>query len=213
MSVAMTHRAPRSPLRRKLREQVADSILDAAEAIALEAGLGGMTVSAVAHRAGVAVGTLYNYFPDSTGIVAALFRARRNTLLPLISSAAAATRGLPFETRLREFTRRLLAAFDTHAAFIRLAVLADRDGTKGKPRDTMLLTRTVAALEQIMREGARRKLFPARLAPIYARMMHGALRSLYLWRMCSGGEPISNDGDLLVDTFLHGIMPARRTAN
>jgi AcrR family transcriptional regulator len=202
----------RSPLRKKLREQVADSILDAAEQIALEAGLGGMTVSAVATRAGVAVGTLYNYFPDSHGIMAALFRARRNTLLPMITAAAAATKALPFETRLREFVRRLLAAFDTHAAFLRLAVLADRDGTKGKPRDTMLMTRTVSALEQIMREGARRKLFAMRQSPIYARMMHGALRSLYLWRMCSGTEPISADGDLLVDTFLHGIMPQTRRA-
>jgi AcrR family transcriptional regulator len=208
MTVAMQ----RSPLRRKLREQVADSILDAAEQIALEAGLGGMTVAAVATRAGVAVGTLYNYFPDSHGIIAALFRTRRNTLLPMINAAAAATKGLPFETRLRELVRHLLVAFDTHAAFIRLSVLADRDGTKGKPRDTLLMTRTVHALELVMREGARRKLFPTRQAPVYARMMHGALRSLYLWRMCSGAEPISADGDLLVDTFLHGIMPHSRRA-
>ncbi|HET9623430.1 MAG TPA: TetR/AcrR family transcriptional regulator [Kofleriaceae bacterium] len=210
MSVAVQ----RSPLRRKLREQVADSILDAAEQIALEAGLGGMTVSAVATRAGVAVGTLYNYFPDSQGIIAALFRVRRNTLLPMINAAATATKGLPFETRLRELVRHLLTAFDAHAAFIRLSVLADRGGTKGKPRDTMLMTRTVHVLELVMREGARRKLFAIRQAPVYARMMHGALRSLYLWRMCSGTEPISADGDLLVDTFLHGIMPhARRAAS
>ncbi|HEX4420547.1 MAG TPA: TetR/AcrR family transcriptional regulator [Kofleriaceae bacterium] len=203
----MTAPAPRSPLRRKLREQVADSILDAAEEIALELGVGGLTISAVADRAGVAVGTLYNYFPGGEGILTALFRARRNSLLPLISSAATATKGLPFELRLRDFVRRLLIAFESHERFLRIAVLVDRDGNKSKPRDTALMTRTVNALEQIMREGARRKLFAMRQAPVYARMMHGALRSLYLWRMCSGAEPISVDGDLLVDTFLHGIMP------
>jgi AcrR family transcriptional regulator len=203
----MTAPAPRSPLRRKLREQVADSILDAAEEIALELGVGGLTISAVADRAGVAVGTLYNYFPGGEGILTALFRARRNSLLPLIVSAATATKGLPFELRLRDFVRRLLIAFESHERFLRIAVLVDRDGNKSKPRDTALMTRTVNALEQIMREGARRKLFPMRQAPVYARMMHGALRSLYLWRMCSGAEPISVDGDLLVDTFLHGIMP------
>jgi len=28
-------------------------------------------------------------------------------------------------------------------------------------------------------------------------------------RMCAGAESISSDGDLLVATFLHGIMPSR----
>ena len=203
----MTVPAPRSPLRRKLREQVADSILDAAEEIALERGVGGMTIASVATRAGVAVGTLYNYFPDGDGILTALFRARRGTLLPLIAGAALATKDLPFETRLRTFVHQLLVAFDSHVRFLRVLALVDREGSKVKPRDIALMTRTVHALEQIMREGARRKLFPARQAPIYARMMHGALRSLYLWRMCTGSDPISVDGDLLVNTFLHGIMP------
>lgn len=203
----MTVPAPRSPLRRKLREQVADSILDAAEEIALERGVGGMTIAAVATRAGVAVGTLYNYFPDGDGILAALFRARRTTLLPLIDAAAQATKDLPFEPRLRTFVHRLLVAFESHERFLRVLALVDREGSKVKPRDTALLTKTIQALEQIMRDGARRKLFPARQVPSYARMLHGALRSLYLWRMCAGAVPISVDGDLLVNTFLHGIMP------
>jgi AcrR family transcriptional regulator len=205
----MTVSAQRSPLRRRLREQIADQILDAAEEIALELGVGGMTIAAVASRAGVAVGTLYNYFPDGHGIVSALFRARRATLLPLITAAEAATRGLPFELRLRDFVRMLLVAFERHKRFVRVAVLVDRDSSKIKPRDTAVTTHTVSAFDQIMREGARRKLFPVRQAPVYARMMHGALRSLYLWRMSAGAEPISSDGDLLVETFLHGIMPSR----
>ncbi|HEY0194052.1 MAG TPA: TetR/AcrR family transcriptional regulator [Kofleriaceae bacterium] len=192
-----------------MREQVADSILDAAEEIALEHGVGGMTIAAVAARAGVAVGTLYNYFPDGYGILAALLRARRGTLLPLVTAAAQATKGLPFETRLRTFVHQLLVAFESHERFLRILVLVDREGSKAKPRDTALLTKTVQALEQIMREGSRRKLFPARQAPVYARMMHGALRSLYIWRLCTGAEPVSVDGELLVNTFLNGIMPAR----
>src|SRR6185312_13222900 len=61
---AMAARARVSPLRRKLRTKVVATILDAAEQVALEAGLGGMTIGAVAERAGVAVGTLYNYFSN-----------------------------------------------------------------------------------------------------------------------------------------------------
>ena len=196
----------RSPLRRKLRAQIADSILDAAEEVALEVGVGGMTIAAVAARAGVAVGTLYNYYPGGEGILAALFRARRATLMPLVAAAAASTRTLPFETRLRELVRGLLAAFADHERFVRLAALVDRDGNRCAPRDGKVRDATIAALEQVMREGARRRLFTARQVPAYARMLHGALRALLLWRV-SPGEPIAAEGELLVDTFLRGVMP------
>jgi AcrR family transcriptional regulator len=198
--------APRSPLRRKLRAQIADSILDAAEQVALESGVGGMTIAAVAARAGVAVGTLYNYYPDGEGILTALFRARRATLMPLIAAAVAGTKALPFETRLRELVRRLLVAFESHARFVQLAVLVDRDTSRCKPRDATLRDATIAALEQVMREGAHRRLFAAREARTYARMMHGALRSLFLWRV-SPSEPISAEGEQLVEMFLRGLMP------
>ena len=57
-----------------------------------------------------------------------------------------------------------------------------------------------------MREGARRQLFAAREARLYARMMHGALRSLFLWRV-SPSEPITAEGEQLVEMFVHGLMP------
>jgi AcrR family transcriptional regulator len=196
--------ARRSPLRHKLRAKVVDTILEAAEQVADEVGLGGMTIAAVAERAEVAVGTLYNYFPDGDGIVTALFRARRTAILPMIVAAAKATKDLPFEDRLREFVRRLLVVFDQQERFLRVAVLADREGNKRKPRDTSLMDETVNALEQIMRDGARRKLFSASRAPIYARMLHGALRSMYVWPL-TDGRAMSAHGDLIVDTFLHGV--------
>jgi AcrR family transcriptional regulator len=198
--------APRSPLRRKLRAQIADSILDAAEQVALELGIGGMTTAAVAARAGVAVGTLYNYYPDGDGILAALFRARRATLMPLITAAATTTRTLPFEAGLRELVRRLLVAFASHARFVQLAAQVDRDGSRTKPRDAALRDATIAALERVMREGVRRRLFTARQAASHARILHGALRSLFLWR-ASSSEPITESGELLVETFLRGVLP------
>jgi len=198
--------ASRSPLRRKLRAQIADSILDAAEHVALESGVGGMTIAAIAARAGVAVGTLYNYYPDGEGILTALFRVRRATLMPLIAAAVARTKALPFETRLRELVRRLLVAFESHERFVHLAVLVDRDGSRCKPRDASLRDATIGALEQVMREGARRGLVAPREARMYARMIHGALRSLFLWRV-SPSEPITGEGEVLVDAVRRGLMP------
>jgi AcrR family transcriptional regulator len=190
-------------LQSKLRAAVKDAIIDAAEEVAVEAGLGGLTIAAVAERAGVAVGTLYNHFDDREEIVAAVFRARRAALRPMIDAAARATVHLGFEARLREFVRRLLLAFEQHDRFIRLAVLADRDGCK-LARDTTLMELMIRALEEIMAAGAKQRLFPATRVAIYARMLHGALRAMFVWRLTEGTS-VCADGDLLVGSFLRGI--------
>ncbi|HEY4222017.1 MAG TPA: TetR/AcrR family transcriptional regulator, partial [Myxococcota bacterium] len=196
-----------SPLRRKVRAQVSGSILDAVEAVALEAGLGGITVHAVAERAGVAVGTLYNYFPDTDAMLTALFRARRDAIVPRIAAAIDASKQLAFEPRLRDFVHQLLSIYEGEDRFLRVSVLVDRDGSKSKPRDTALMCQTIEALEQIMRAGAREKLLPARRAPIYARMMHGALRSMFLWQLCARGQARGDEQLLVVETFLRGVLP------
>ncbi len=196
----------RSRIRRRLRESVNDAILDSAEEVANEAGLGGMRITEVADRAGLAVGTLYNYFPDGDAILSALFRARRRMIAPKIASALAATKGQPFERRLRGFVDGLLRIFEQHERFVRIAALADRDGGKSTPRDRSLLIHTVDALEQIMRDGARRKLFAQARVSVYARMVHGAVRAMFLWRLGSNDASIVRDGELVVDTFLRGIL-------
>ena len=61
-------------------------------------------------------------------------------------------------------------------------------------------------LEQILREGAHEKLFPGSRVPLYARMIHGAVKSVTLWRV-SQDQPFEADADLIVDTFLHGVVP------
>src|SRR5258708_31841270 len=52
-------------------------------------------------HAGVAVGTLYNYFPDRDALLVALFQMRRAQLIPQIEALAEAARTLPFDRRLR----------------------------------------------------------------------------------------------------------------
>lgn len=50
------------------------AILDAALTLFSERGYGNTPVPQVAHRAGVAVGTIYRYFPGKEGVVNALYR-------------------------------------------------------------------------------------------------------------------------------------------
>ena len=137
-------------MRTKVREAVSEAILEAAEAVALENGLEAVSAAAIAARAGVAVGTLYNYFPDRDGILAALFKTRRAEIGPALEAGATAAAGLAFEERLRAYVRSLLDVFDEHFNFLRLAVLADGEGTKVRGRDKTLMTQVLHQIEQIM---------------------------------------------------------------
>ncbi len=49
-----------------------DEILDVAYARAQQDGLGSLSIRSVARECGVAVGTLYNYFPDKASLVSAI---------------------------------------------------------------------------------------------------------------------------------------------
>jgi AcrR family transcriptional regulator len=194
----------RSPVRAKVREAVSEAILEAAEAVALENGIEAATAAAIAARAGVAVGTLYNYFPDRDGILSALFKARRAEILPAIEAGATAAAPLAFAERLRAYVRSLLEVFDDHSNFVKLAVTADAEGAKIRGRDKTLMTQVLHQIEQIMKDGAARKLFPASRVTPYTRMLQGALKGLMHWRVDESGS-LASDADLVVDVFLRGV--------
>jgi AcrR family transcriptional regulator len=194
----------RSPVRAKVREAVSEAILEAAEAVALENGLEAASAAAIAGRAGVAVGTLYNYFPDRDGILSALFKVRRAEMLPELDAAAAAAASLPFEERLRAYVRRLLEVFDAHSNFLKIAVAADNESNRVRGKDKTLMTQVLHHIEQIMKDGAARKLFPASRVPVYTRMLQALLKGFVLWRV-EQGESFVADGEVLSETFLHGV--------
>jgi AcrR family transcriptional regulator len=189
-----------------VREAVTEAILEAAEAVAVESGLEAASAAAIATRAGVAVGTLYNYFPDREGIFAALFKTRRAAMLPGLEAAARAAAHLPFEGRVRSYITDLLKVMSAHQRFLQLAVLVDDAGAMIRGRDkSPLMSLVTQHLEDIMRQGASRKLFAASRAASYARLLQGAMKQIVMWRVTQG-EPFERDASLIVDTFLQGVL-------
>lgn len=72
-----------------------DGILAAAADLCSGRGLDALTTNAVAARAGVSIGSLYQYFPGKAALLAALIRAERANLLEaverIVSSDAASS--------------------------------------------------------------------------------------------------------------------------
>jgi AcrR family transcriptional regulator len=90
-------------------------ILEAAAQILEASGLAGFTTNAVAERAGVSIGTLYQYFADKNAVLLALASQQMQTALEAVRRALEPAQGLAPEARVRAMVRVLIRAFDDRA--------------------------------------------------------------------------------------------------
>ena len=77
-----------------------DAILEAAARILESEGFEGYTTNAIAKRAGVSIGSLYQYFPNKDAVTAALVMADAMQLHDNVYAAAEATAGQDFRMQL-----------------------------------------------------------------------------------------------------------------
>jgi AcrR family transcriptional regulator len=134
----MTARTARGPLLkpRKNPEQSRSAetvrmILEGAARVLEERGLAGYTTNAVAERAGVSVGSVYQYFPGKDALTAALVARETGLLIAAVHAAAeAATPELGL--------RRIVQAAVAHQmSRPRLALLLDREENRLQPADSL----------------------------------------------------------------------------
>ena len=99
----MTRKRPakprKQPLQARSRETYA-AILEATARILEAEGLEAANTNAIAERAGVSVGSLYQYFPDKAAIFAELIIASETELGDMLEVLVSSTRGQALEERL-----------------------------------------------------------------------------------------------------------------
>ena len=108
------------PLRERLRREVLATIARAAEEVFAEEGLRDAHVDKIAKRAGVAVGTLYNYYKDRDALLAALLHERGDALAVALDRSMKATSGEPTRGRLLAFVAVYFAFFESHRKFFKI---------------------------------------------------------------------------------------------
>ncbi|MGR3761854.1 TetR/AcrR family transcriptional regulator [Roseobacteraceae bacterium NS-SX3] len=102
--------APRKQASQARSRATQEAIVEAAARILEALGSAGLTTNAIAARAGVSIGSLYQYFPNKEAVLAAVLRAKRAELLAWMRAAADQHRDAPPEAALRA----LLAAGMRH---------------------------------------------------------------------------------------------------
>jgi AcrR family transcriptional regulator len=190
-------------MKQRAREAASTALLEAAEHVASERGIEQTSIAAIAERAQVAVGTLYNYFPDRESLLAALFKWRRDEMIPrLVAAAATAGEDGPFEQRLRAYIIQTARAFDGFRPFCRVAMSADQSGTQIKGRVT---GNKSVVLETFLNSliGIMKPVYGAK-SEEYARMMFGSFKMMMQFQL-ERDQPIENAVDSLVNTFVQGM--------
>ncbi|HGC6389298.1 TPA: TetR/AcrR family transcriptional regulator [Cronobacter dublinensis] len=132
--------APRKLPRQARSRALVEAIIEATARIFERAGPAACTTNAVAEKAGVSIGSLYQYFPNRRALTAALVARERGQLVAAFS--AAATRPAAQE--------RLLAMIHAAVAydFARPALAAALDGEEAAPAFAPHQQETLAALHR-----------------------------------------------------------------
>jgi AcrR family transcriptional regulator len=194
-------------LRERFKVTVTEAILDAAEDIAADVGVPATNLQAVAKRAGVAVGTIYNHFEDRNELFAELFKRRRAELLEALDAVAKTSAGGAFGVQLEAFVRTVFSFFDARRAFLRLAldgstkVPLARPRKPGEPQTSMV--ELTARAERIVRVGLKEKRLRTDAAELAPHFLVGAIRTVLVARV-DASTPLAGETASVVALFLHG---------
>lgn len=216
MNPASSRRISSQSLRAKLREVKAEAILVAAEEVFAREGILKARMETIAARAGMAVGTLYNFFDDRNALISALVEARSEGLSAELTRALDAAGEVPFAQQVQLYFDVSLAHVEQHGRF--WVELLRAHGVDGKKHVTRSRTREqlFAVAQRVIDAGLAQKALKPEGAGVYAALLVGMMRSVLehtaAGRPCltrrQSGEPerLSHTAELLTDFFLRGAL-------
>ena len=126
-------KARKAPLQARSKQTVA-LILDAASQVFSKLGEDAVTTGAVAERAGVSIGTIYQYFSNRDSILIALAEQERQKLARRLRAQISSIRTSGSQEPARELIRALISSFARRGGATRqwqlLAALKERQGIR-----------------------------------------------------------------------------------
>jgi AcrR family transcriptional regulator len=198
------------PLRVRMRAATRAAILEAAEAVFAERGFHGARMEEIASRAGVAVGTLYNYFEDRKHLLGALLDEGGAELTGALEASLKGRRA--FRDRLEDFLRAALRHLDRHWRIFAILVeeeLAHGRGGSGGSKHRPMLREVYAVGERLCALGVRQGALRRDGAELFPSLLVGAVHSMFRHQLFTNrGEPIEGHVPALVRFFLEGAGAA-----
>lgn len=204
---------PAFNLRDRLRESTRDAILDAAATAFNTGGASAVRMEDIAAGAGIAVGTLYNYFRDRQTLVASVLRSRTQVLLEALDAATDASQladrpsGAHVTAELRHFVNTLVAHWDANRVLLTLMMedlLQSGADASAMNRQHTVATQLLARAQKLMTRGIDAGLLHPADTGVYAAMLLGMVRGVVVTSVERGGTGFAHQSDQIVRVFLHG---------
>jgi AcrR family transcriptional regulator len=193
-----------------MREETERALLEASEQIFAEQGVGATRVEDISKRAGVAVGTLYNYFEDRDGLLAALMAQRRAELVEMLDETSERGRGKPWHEEFEYFLRATLLFLEKHRRFFTILIQSEQVC----PRPEVPVREKQwksgfddvhACAERLVRRGVAEGALEPRSEELYPSLLLGMLRSaIVLDRYVQTSRPLIDLLEPFRDFFLKG---------
>lgn len=188
-------------LRDRLRETTSIAILDAAEQVAASQGIASSSLSAIAEQAGVAVGTIYNYFKDKDELFKALFARRREEYYEMLDATEKAHSKEAFAEQLQAFVRTAFEFYDARPFYLPIALETDQSAPYRDTKTVMkhLQERAERLLKVGIKEKKLRDITVDRLALLLVFVLKGLLQA-----GLADDRGYAGEVDVAVDFFMRG---------
>lgn len=190
-----------SKVRKSQKEAAGTEILVAAEELLLAHGAHAVNMAAIARRAGIAVGTLYNYFNDKEDLLKSLLETRRLEMTRTLDAEIAASGDQPFADRLRAVLRVLFSPDPMRERFKNLMQVSFEE-LGASASDSMHHT-FAKWMEPLVEAGIREGTLRNCPAEFQAMMLVAAIK--VVGEKTQAGE-LTNEraADIVTDSFLYG---------
>jgi AcrR family transcriptional regulator len=187
-----------------LKEATAQEILDAAEAELAEQGLAATGMSSIAKRAGVSVGTLYNYFKDKEVLLTTLFTDRRKRFNALLDDAIAPRGTLPFEAQLETVVKAVFDTFEAHRNFLRIILANEKPASSSDTTPKSPATQFIDRLRPVTAHGVASGVLASEDADLYASALAALMRGVMIERLGDATRPFHTATPFVLRVFLDG---------
>ena len=161
-----------------------DAILEAIVQVLLSVGKERLTTTRVASRAGVSVGTLYQYFPNKSALLQAVLKRHMDEVMEAVERVCREQKGNP----AREMAISLVSAFleaklkEAKTSVALYSVSSDVDGAKIVARMSVRSNKAIAGMLATAREPLNRD------PQLVALMLQGAMAAVSR-RVLESGAP------------------------
>ena len=180
---------PREPRQRRAREKV-ELILEATMRLLERDGLAALTTNAIAAKAGVSIGTLYQYFASKETILDELARREVAGFSERILAAVQAPSPISPQERARRVVRAVLESYGGRQGVHRIVM--EYSLSRGSRRVAALTDRLVDLIASENRQAEGRMVLSAPQAFVITHAVTGVLRAM----VAGHGEEAPPAGDV-----------------